>query len=59
MKSGIDKRSLFVCVLLVASTAAVYLQVGSHEFINYDDNVYITENSNVQKGLLLKALSGL
>jgi Tfp pilus assembly protein PilF len=25
--------------------------VGDHEFINYDDNVYITDNAQVQKGL--------
>jgi len=35
----------------VISTLAVYWQVQDHEFINYDDNKYITENGHVQAGL--------
>ena len=41
------------CIWLILITAVllVYWQVGDHEFINYDDNVYITDNAQVQKGL--------
>ena len=40
-----------ICIFLVISTLAVYWQVQDHEFINYDDNRYITENGHVQAGL--------
>ncbi|MCX5835136.1 MAG: tetratricopeptide repeat protein [Deltaproteobacteria bacterium] len=46
----------FICTLLVLLTAAVYLQVGSHEFITYDDTVYLTENPIVRGGLTLEGL---
>ena len=40
-----------ICIFLVISTLAVYWQVKDHEFINYDDNRYITGNGHVQAGL--------
>ena len=40
-----------ICIFLVISTLAVYWQVQDHEFVNYDDNRYITENGHVQLGL--------
>ncbi len=40
-----------VCVILVLACIAIYGQTLSHDFINYDDNVYVTENLNVQAGL--------
>ena len=46
------------CIWLILITAVllVYWQVGDHEFINYDDNVYITDNAQVQKGLTSKGI---
>ena len=40
-----------ICIFLVISTLAVYWQMQDHEFVNYDDDVYITSNLNVQAGL--------
>ena len=40
-----------VCVLLIVTTFSVYSQVLDHEFINFDDDIYVTENSIVQVGL--------
>ena len=40
-----------ICLFLVVSTLAVYWQVKEFDFINYDDPLYTTENSQVQKGL--------
>jgi hypothetical protein len=37
--------------LLIAVIFAVYWLVGSHEFLRYDDSVYITENPHVATGL--------
>lgn len=47
---------VFVCLLLVLSILAVYWQVTGHEFINFDDDVYVTANRKVQAGLTLKGL---
>jgi len=40
-----------ICIFLMVATFAIYSQVQDHEFINFDDNVYVTENSLVQAGL--------
>jgi tetratricopeptide (TPR) repeat protein len=42
---------LGVCLFLAAITFAVFGQTLRHEFINYDDDRYVYENSVVQKGL--------
>ncbi len=46
----INQPKLMVCLLLVAATLAVYMNVQSHEFV-YDDEMYITDNPQVQMGL--------
>ncbi len=43
--------ALLICLLLALLTCGIYLQVSKHEFINYDDQVYVTENPNVQTSL--------
>ena len=41
-----------VAILIIAAvTLLVYWQVVGHEFINFDDNLYLTENAHVQQGL--------
>jgi len=41
---------------LALSTWAVYSQVGGFDFINYDDPVYVYQNSHVQAGLTLASV---
>lgn len=48
-----EKNVLWLCVLLAALTALPYLQMASHEFINWDDPYYIYNNSMVCDGLSL------
>ncbi len=38
---------------LILSTLAVYSQVGSFDFVEYDDPVYVYQNAHVQAGLTL------
>src|SRR5208283_821701 len=40
-----------VCLFLTVITFAVFGQTVHHEFVNYDDNLYVYENPVVQKGL--------
>ncbi|MGB9498840.1 MAG: tetratricopeptide repeat protein [Dissulfuribacterales bacterium] len=44
-------RQVLICLFIVASTLAVYWNVGSYEFINFDDQLYVAENSHVQQGI--------
>jgi Tfp pilus assembly protein PilF len=45
---------LFISLILVSLTLLVYWQVQNHEFILWDDQVFITENSHVTTGLTLE-----
>ena len=47
-----NKQSTFlICLLLLTVTGVVYWQVVDFDFINYDDNKYVTENPKVLQGL--------
>ena len=45
-----SKKNLIVFIFLTTVTFAVYYQVIGYDFINYDDTVYVTQNSIVQSG---------
>lgn len=45
------RYDLLVMLVFVLAIAAVYLQVKDYDFVGFDDNEYITENSHVQTGL--------
>jgi hypothetical protein len=47
------KQKLIVYVVLIAATLAVFWQVNQCEFIDFDDNVYVTKNNIVQSGITL------
>ena len=44
-------RQGIVCLALVLMILAVYAQVYSFDFVNYDDNLYVTENKHTRDGL--------
>jgi protein O-mannosyl-transferase len=48
-RSGISKRLVVVCLLGV--TLLLYSPVGHHEFLTYDDPLYVTDNSHVRSGM--------
>ena len=50
-RMGVVKRSLPTLVLLALVTLAVYGQVLGHDFLHYDDPIYVTDNPTVQEGL--------
>ena len=47
---------IVICIFLVVATFAIYWQVQDHEFLNYDDHTYVTENSWVQTGLTIESV---
>ena len=48
---GLKKRILIVCIVLTVFTLAVYWQVNQFDFINLDDDVYVTANSHIKLGI--------
>jgi len=49
--------NLFVCLLLAAAAIAVYWQVQSCDFIQFDDNKYVTDNQYVKSGLTAESIA--
>ena len=49
-----QKRRLIFCLLLVLATLALYNPVTRAPFLNYDDSIYVTGNSQVRAGLTWK-----
>src|ERR1039458_3074002 len=43
-----------IAVLLALVTLALFWSAASHDFISYDDGVYVTENTHVTSGLSLE-----
>jgi hypothetical protein len=48
---GIEKHTWALGLLLVVATVGLFYPVSSHPFVNYDDNVYVTDNAQVKSGL--------
>lgn len=48
---GNKTTQIIISIFLVVATLAVYWQVQDYEFVNLDDNLYITENENIQDGV--------
>src|SRR6185295_14022457 len=42
---------------LALVTLALFRPVADHEFVNYDDNLYVTDNANVEEGLTFKGVA--
>ncbi len=49
------KRTAAICALLSAATLAAYGSFAGFEFVNWDDNVYVTGNAHVRGGLTLES----
>jgi tetratricopeptide (TPR) repeat protein len=52
MNKTSDKyKTIFICSALALTTLGVFWQVRSFDFINYDDDKYITNNEHISSGL--------
>jgi len=51
-----DKQKFIVYAFLALATIAVYWQVNQYNFVNLDDNKYVTENTHVRSGITLNGL---
>ncbi len=50
-RSAFSERTLWVSLALIAANLIVYAQVWGHDFVNYDDPDYVTDNPIVSEGL--------
>ena len=48
------KQKLIVYIVLTVVTLVVYWQVNQFDFVNFDDNLYVSQNSIIQSGLTLQ-----
>ena len=48
--------SFWICLALTLAIVTVYCQVGSYDFVNYDDGEYVYQNPNIQRGLTYDAV---
>ena len=46
----------WICLALTLATAAVFHQVCTYDFVNYDDPLYVYQNPNIQAGITLKTV---
>jgi tetratricopeptide (TPR) repeat protein len=47
----VNYRNWLICAGLVVCCLAIYGQTLGHDFVNYDDGLYVTDNAEVQAGL--------
>jgi len=50
------RREGVICLILAIAILAVYWQVQHYDFVNFDDDKYVTENLNIQAGITLKSV---
>jgi Flp pilus assembly protein TadD len=56
-KSNLNRRlAIFFCLLVAVVTLLVFWQIRNNEFINFDDDVYITDNRYVKRGFTLEGI---
>jgi len=46
-----------ICIILTALTLTVFSPVQNHDFVNFDDNLYILDNQHVKSGFNIKNVS--
>jgi protein O-mannosyl-transferase len=42
---------VLLSMVLIVITLTVYMQAGNHQFVNYDDDVYVSKNQHVASGI--------
>jgi len=51
-----NKQILLIYLLLTAAAIIAFQQLSQCDFINYDDDVYVTENIHIQDGITTQAI---
>ena len=51
-----NKQVLVICILLAAAALMAFWQVNRCDFINFDDPLYVTENTHIMQGITWEAV---
>ena len=51
------RPGFLVCLILTVAILAVFWPVRNHEFVSFDDDLYVTQNAHVQAGLTGEAVA--
>jgi len=57
IKVNQNEKKNIIGLFFMAAILALYFQVTTHDFINYDDNIYITQNENIKGGFTSKSVA--
>jgi Tfp pilus assembly protein PilF len=52
----LKRPDLAISVFLILATAVVFWQLFTHDFVSIDDNVYVTDNPQVQSGVTAESI---
>jgi tetratricopeptide (TPR) repeat protein len=52
----LEKKPLLIVVFLAAATLLAFWQVNYCDFINFDDDVYVTQNKYIQNGITVEGI---
>ncbi len=52
------QKIIIIILVLIVLVFAAYWQVQNFEFVNYDDNVYVTQNFKTQAGITWESIAG-
>jgi hypothetical protein len=55
--AALGRHPYLLGLLLILLSLALYYPAKTHPFVNYDDNVYVTDNLHVQNGLTWETLT--
>ncbi len=50
------KYKYLIIIFLIVASFAAFGRIVANDFINFDDNVYLTENSNIKSGININAI---
>ena len=50
------KYFYLVIILLIVASSAAFGRIAGNDFINFDDNIYVTENSHIKSGFTMDRL---
>lgn len=51
------RPATLLCILMLFVTLAVFARTASHDFINFDDTIYVTDNPAVKDGLKARTIA--
>jgi Flp pilus assembly protein TadD len=51
-----ERKKLIIYIFLIVTTFAVFWQVNQYDFIQFDDNVYVRQNSQIQTGFTTESV---